>query len=84
MYTLLYSALKNMGDFLIYERIKELLRRHKGMQDYVEIHGRRESLGTHLDRVNATKAVIICSGLYIAHRERLRRAAVLRAAMAAA
>lgn len=28
--------------------------------------------------------VIICSGLYIAHRERLRRAAVLRAAMAAA
>ena len=62
MYTLLYSALKNMGDFLIYERTKELLRKHKGMQDYVEIHGRRESLGTHLDRVNATKAVIICGG----------------------
>ena len=62
MYALLYSALKNMGDFLIYERTKDLLRKHKGMQDYVEIHGRQESLDTHLDRVNATKAVIICGG----------------------
>ena len=62
MYALLYSALKNMGDFLIYERTKELLRKHKGMQDYVEIHGRRESLDPQLDRVNATKAVIICGG----------------------
>lgn len=62
MYTLLYAALKNMGDFLIYERAKALLRKHKGMQDYLELHSRRESLDSHLDEVNATKAVIICGG----------------------
>jgi len=62
VYTLLYAALKNMGDFLIYERAKALLRKHKGMQDYLELHSRRESLDSHLDEVNATKAVIICGG----------------------
>ncbi len=62
MYTLLYAALKNMGDFLIYERTKALLREHKGMADYLEFHSRRESLDPHLDEVNATKAVIICGG----------------------
>lgn len=62
MYTLLYSALKNMGDFLIYERTKDLLRKHKGMRDYVEVHGRRESLDSRIDLVNSTKAVIICGG----------------------
>ena len=62
MYTLLYAALKNMGDFLIYDRSKALLRKHKGMQDYLELHSRRESLDSRLDEVNATKAVIICGG----------------------
>ena len=33
MYTLLYGALKNMGDYLIYERSKQLLCQHKGMED---------------------------------------------------
>jgi hypothetical protein len=62
MYTLLYAALKNTGDFLIYERTKSLLRKYKGMGDYLEFHSRRESLDTHLDQVNSTKAVIICGG----------------------
>jgi len=62
MYTLIYGAYKNMGDFLIYERTKDLLRKHKGMKDYLEIHAREESLDTYLDQVNATKAVIICGG----------------------
>ena len=62
MYTLLYAALKNMGDFLIYERAKALLRKHKGMEDYLQLHSRRESLDSRLDEVNATKAVIICGG----------------------
>ena len=51
-----------MGDFLIYERTKALLRQHKGMEAPVELHSRSESLDTYLDRVNATKAVIICGG----------------------
>jgi len=51
-----------MGDFLIYDRSKALLRKHKGMQDYLELHSRRESLDSRLDEVNATKAVIICGG----------------------
>lgn len=62
MYTLLYAALRNMGDFLIYDRTKALLRKHKGMQDYMEIHSRRESLDSRLGEVNSTKAVIICGG----------------------
>ena len=62
MYTLLYAALKNMGDFLIYERTKALLREHKGLEDYLELHSRREPLDSHLEEVNATKAVIICGG----------------------
>ena len=51
-----------MGDFLIYERTKALLRLHKGMEAPVELHSRSESLDTYLDQVNATKAVIICGG----------------------
>ena len=51
MYTLLYAALKNMGDFLIYDRSKALLRKHKGMQNYLELHSRRESLDSRLDEV---------------------------------
>ena len=59
MYTLLYSALKNVGDFLIYDRAKTLLMSHKGMHDYVEFHARKDSLDPHLERVNKTKAVIV-------------------------
>lgn len=51
-----------MGDFLIYDRAKALLREHKGMQDYLELHSRRDSLDSRLDEVNSTKAVIICGG----------------------
>jgi polysaccharide pyruvyl transferase WcaK-like protein len=61
-YTLLFGAIKNFGDFLIYERAKALLRKHTGMVDFLEIHGLRESLEDRLDQVNATKAVIICGG----------------------
>ena len=63
MYTLLYGAVKNMGDFLIYERAKALLRHHKEPTvDFLELHSIREPLDPHLDRVNATRAVIICGG----------------------
>lgn len=63
MYTLLYAALKNMGDFLIYERAKALLRHHKEPTDgFLELHSTREPLDNDLDRINGTKAVIICGG----------------------
>ncbi len=62
MYSLLYSALKNVGDFLIYDRAKTLLIKHKGMHEYIEFHARKGSLDQHLERVNKTKAVIVCGG----------------------
>ena len=67
MYTLLYGANKNMGDFLIYERSKDLLRKHKNLEGYLEFHSVHESLDSHLHQVNKTKAVIICGGPGILH-----------------
>ena len=63
MYTLLYAALKNMGDFLIFERTKALLRHHKSSDNgFLELHSLHNSLDENLDRINATKAIIICGG----------------------
>ena len=61
-YTLLYGALKNMGDYLIYERSKQLLRVHKRMEGYLEFNGVREPLDEHVDEINKTRAVVICGG----------------------
>lgn len=67
MYTLLYGALKNMGDFLIYERSKSLLDAHKGHDGFLEFNGLTAALDEHLDEINKTKAVIICGGPGIVH-----------------
>ena len=60
-YTLLHGALKNVGDFLIYERAKALLRWAKPDVTFLEL-SRYESLEPYLDQVNRTEAVILCGG----------------------
>ena len=61
MYTLLVGTKKNVGDFLIVHRCKELLKEHAGMGEYLE-YKRWLPLDDELDKINNTKAVILCGG----------------------
>ncbi len=61
IFTLLSGAKKNVGDFLIYERCKELIKAHTGVSDFLEIP-RWEPLDPVLKRVNESRAVILCGG----------------------
>lgn len=61
MYTLLTGAKKNLGDFLIVHKCKELLTNHTGSNDFLELK-RWEPLEPNLEKINKTKAVIICGG----------------------
>ncbi len=61
MYTLLHGALKNVGDFLIYERAKQLLRQTEPDRQFLE-RSRYEPLDSCLDEVNSTSAVVLCGG----------------------
>ena len=60
-YTLLKRAKKNVGDFLIWERAKELLEKHTKEHDFLVLEGWK-SLGNRLAEINKTKAIIICGG----------------------
>ncbi|MBN2186829.1 MAG: polysaccharide pyruvyl transferase family protein [Dehalococcoidia bacterium] len=61
MYTLLTGAKKNVGDFLIAERGKRLLKTYSTAEEFLEFP-RWESLDEKLDEVNRTKAVILVGG----------------------
>lgn len=61
MFVLLHGAIKNVGDFLIFERAKALLREYATTDDFVEIP-RWESLESYLEQVNEADAVILCGG----------------------
>lgn len=58
-YTLVSTKAKNVGDFLIYERAKELLRKHTSETEYLEVSN-REPLD--ITEANKTKALILCGG----------------------
>ncbi len=60
-YTLLHGALKNVGDFLIYERAKALLQTIRPEHDFLEL-SRYEPLEPYIEQVNRTDAVILCGG----------------------
>lgn len=60
-YTLIKMAKKNVGDFLIWERAKELLEKHTKEHDFLVLEGWK-SLDNRLAEINKTKAVIICGG----------------------
>jgi hypothetical protein len=60
-YVLLSRAKKNIGDFLILDRAKRLLERYRPEHKLITING-WEPLGSHLDEVNASDAMIFCGG----------------------
>jgi hypothetical protein len=61
MYTLLTSAIKNVGDFFIAERCKHLLKTLGEEKDFLEFK-RWEPLDERLAEINETKAIILCGG----------------------
>jgi len=61
MYVLLHGAKRNVGDFLIFERSKELIRRYRNVSDFVEIQ-RWLPLEPYLDDLNRAEAIILCGG----------------------
>jgi hypothetical protein len=63
MYLLLHRALRNAGDFLIFERARALI--SEGHPDVVQLVGRAWlPLADQfpLERVNACRAVVVCGG----------------------
>ena len=60
-YTLIKRAKKNVGDFLIWERARELLEKHTKEHDFLVFEGWK-TLDNCLAEINKTKAVIICGG----------------------
>lgn len=61
MYILLTGALKNVGDFLIADRCKKLIKFHSPESEIIEI-SRYESLDDKLELVNSAKAIILAGG----------------------
>ncbi len=61
MITVLTGAKKNIGDFLIAEKAKQVISRITGETDFLQID-RWLPFDDRLDAVNATKAVMICGG----------------------
>lgn len=60
-YVLLHGAIRNAGDFLIFERARELLRHLGAAEEFVEV-GRWEPLEPIMDIVNSSRAVVLCGG----------------------
>lgn len=61
MYTLLTGAKENAGDFLIVDRAKKLLKKHRPEHDFLELK-RWEPLDAYLNEANRTSAIILCGG----------------------
>lgn len=61
MYTLLYGAKKNVGDFLILDRAVKLLQKHRPERK-LNFVKRWLPIDDQLDKVNKSKAVILCGG----------------------
>lgn len=61
MYTVLSGAKKNAGDFLITERAEALLRHLRPEREICRLPG-WEPLESHLEQVNASKALLILGG----------------------
>jgi hypothetical protein len=61
MYTILTSAKKNIGDFLIRDKSLKLLRYLKPDEEFLEFNS-WEPLDGYINEINNTKGVIICGG----------------------
>jgi hypothetical protein len=66
MYVLLHGAKKNAGDYLIFERARELIRAYRKTEDFL-ILPRWLPLDEHLDTINRSQGIIICGGPGYAH-----------------
>jgi len=60
-YIVLTGAKKNLGDYLITERCKKLLRKHKPKHELLQLPG-WESLAKYIKEVNESSAIIIMGG----------------------
>ncbi len=60
-YVLLSGAKKNIGDFLILDRAKKLLRQFRPEHELITLNG-WEPLDDRLDEVNGSDALIFCGG----------------------
>lgn len=60
-YVLLTGAKANVGDHLIVERAKQLLKKHISNIRLIELH-RWEPLDQHLNEVNDSQGLILCGG----------------------
>lgn len=61
MYTLLYGAKKNVGDFLILDRAVKLFKHHKPNEE-LHLVKRWLLVDEHLEVINQSKAIILCGG----------------------
>ncbi|MEW6556097.1 MAG: polysaccharide pyruvyl transferase family protein [Elusimicrobiota bacterium] len=67
MYTLLSVVRTNVGDFLYHQRIKELLDYFKPGEKHLELSldkgvDYQKPLDDYLDKINTTRAILICGG----------------------
>jgi hypothetical protein len=60
-FTLVSGAKKNVGDFLIYEKCRELILHFLTPENIVELK-RQEDFDPYIDDINKTNAIIICGG----------------------
>lgn len=60
-YILLHGAIRNVGDFLIFERARELIQTYRKVGQFIELP-RWLSLKPYLDVINASSGVILCGG----------------------
>lgn len=62
-YTLLYTATLNFGDYLYFNKAKEIIKNQKKLNenDFLILFG-KNSLDSSIDKINKTNALIICGG----------------------
>ncbi|MFX0108099.1 MAG: polysaccharide pyruvyl transferase family protein [Candidatus Hodarchaeota archaeon] len=59
--TLVSGAKKNIGDFLIFNKCREMIQHHLNPDQILELK-RTEDFGPHIESINQTDALIICGG----------------------
>ena len=60
-FVLLHGSIKNVGDFLIYERARQLVEHYRQPGELIELP-RWQPLDEYLDVINRSTAVIMCGG----------------------
>lgn len=61
MIALLHGAKKNVGDFLIYSRCRDLLTHFLGYSNFL-VYERWKVLDDHIDEINKADGIVLCGG----------------------